>query len=192
MHFSLTSASERRKLSVAQLRTERLDFEIVDGIDGLLAPPLPRTGTWEIKNTELACYYTHCLAYRRIIDNHWPHALVLEDDFWLLEPGRLATILDDLPVGCDFLALHRFQITNDPVQLHTPGEKFNRLRPCSLCTPAYVISARLAAHVLNCHPLPAQPIDQFFCDISMDLAFGFYELARPIINTTGIASTIHG
>jgi GR25 family glycosyltransferase involved in LPS biosynthesis len=188
--LTIDRAAQRRALSIDQIREEHLEFEIVDGIDGRLSLPLPCTGTWGMSNPELACYYTHLRAYRRILDYGWSHALIVEDDFRLLESGRFATILDDLPLGCDFLALHRFAIPNDPVQVHTSGEKFNRLCPCALCSPAYVISARLAAHTLSVHPLPKKPIDRLFCEISMDLAFGFYELCRPIVNVTGLASTI--
>jgi GR25 family glycosyltransferase involved in LPS biosynthesis len=189
--LTIDRAAGRRALSIDQIRAEGLEFEIVDGIDGRLSVPLPCTGTWGMSNTEIACYYTHCRAYRRILDYGWSHGLILEDDFRLLEFGRFATILDDLPPDCDFLALHRFQITNDPVRVHTAGEKFNRLSPCALCLPAYVISSRLAAHILSVHRLPHKPIDHLFCEISMNLAFGFYELSRPIVNVTGLDSTIH-
>jgi hypothetical protein len=188
--LTIDRATDRRALSIDQLRAEHLDFEIVDGVDGRLSLPLPRMGTWSMSNTELGCYYTHCRAYRRILDYGWTHGLLLEDDFRLLEFGRLGAILEELPPDCDFLALHRSQLPNDPGRVHTPGEKFNRLRPCALWLPGYVISSDLAAHVLSVYPLPDKPIDLLFSHISMDLTFGFYELARPIIGITGLASTI--
>jgi hypothetical protein len=60
--LTIDRAAERRALSINQIREEHLEFEIVDGIDGRLSVPLPRTGTWGMSNTELACYFTHCRA----------------------------------------------------------------------------------------------------------------------------------
>jgi hypothetical protein len=46
--------------------------------------------------------------------------------------------------------------------------------------------------VLSVHPLPNKPIDHLFCEISADIDFGFYELCRPIVDVTGLDSTIRG
>lgn len=189
--LTIDRAVARRAESVRLLRELGIDFEIVDGIDGKATTGLLRTADWPMKATEVACYYTHLRAYRRLLDYGWQHALIFEDDFAVERTG-LPGLLSRLPQPFDLIALHSFDtIPNDPKRIIQPGIEFHRLRPCGLCLPGYVVSRRLAEHVLAKFPVCTKPIDNLFCDISNDPDFHFFESAAPLIGVREVASTIH-
>ena len=190
MLLSLELAAERRSLSIEQLRAEKINFEIVDAVDGIESAQRLKTEAGGLSPGELGCYYTHCRAYRHLLDYGWPHALILEDDFRLLSRGRLTSILEELPTNCDYLSLHGLFPDLSSNQVLERFGKLNRMRPCTPCTPGYVISAGLSMHILTAHAKPCVPIDLLLCGISYDLAFGFYELADPLVGVTGAPSLI--
>jgi glycosyl transferase family 25 len=93
--INLASAVERRKTITAQLHKQRIDFQIVDAINGQhLSPETNPEVDWDFASRNafwvskglLACSLSHLKAYRAIVDQNLPYGLVLEDDTVLL-PG---------------------------------------------------------------------------------------------------------
>ena len=194
--LSVERSTERRERSVTQLRTDDLDFEIVDAVDGALSLPLPRTGEWgpKLKNTEAACYYTHCRAFQRIVDYNWEHAILLEDDFRILHPHQLSGILSSLPSDCDCLFLHHDRWRNPPEPRETvENSRFVKLKDTFHCTTGQAISRRLAEHIIAHRRVCDRPVDHLLSDLaqSEQPKFNFYELTEPIIGLCGWPSLIH-
>jgi glycosyl transferase family 25 len=82
--INLPNAIERRQFQEEQLSKLDLDYEILKAtsIDGISDKKYDKHYfDWQrpLKNTEVACYFSHRSAWQKIIDNNIP-ALILEDD----------------------------------------------------------------------------------------------------------------
>ena len=82
--INLPSAVERRKFQEEQLSMLGLNYEIIDAtsIDDISNGTYKKHHfDWQrpLKNTEVACYYSHKLVWQKVIDSNKP-ALILEDD----------------------------------------------------------------------------------------------------------------
>lgn len=89
--ISLADAIERRAPLLDQLRGFNLSFTVVEAVDGrrgLSAGDLARVDRSgaerrvgrPVSDRELACALSHQAVYRRILDEHSPGGIVLEDD----------------------------------------------------------------------------------------------------------------
>lgn len=190
--LSLTRAAERRQISVEQLRAEKIDFEIIEAVDGHAIPNLPQKHAGQMRNAAVGCYLSHLRAYERMVAYDWPHAIILEDDFALLRPGELDRVLEGIPPGWDYLMLHQFRFGDGgELRVTERGEQFNRLQPCGVCTHGQAVSRKFAEHMLANHALPDRPFDFVLCEVSKSPDFRFYELADPLIGLTGAQSWIN-
>ena len=189
--LSLARAAERRRISVDQLHSEKINFEIIEAVDGLGAD-LPQKTPGQLRNGEVGCYMTHLRAYERMVAYDWPHAVILEDDFFLIRSHQLASALDGVPSGWACLILHQFRFGDGgDLRVVERAEKFNRLQPCGVCTHGQVVSRRLAEYMLGAHALPAKPIDITLREVSKDPGFPFYELAAALVGVRGGPSFIN-
>ena len=82
--ISLPSAVERRNFQQAQISKLKLDFEFLDAtsindIDAITYKKHAKDWQRPLKNTEVACYYSHRHAWEKVIQKNKP-VLILEDD----------------------------------------------------------------------------------------------------------------
>ena len=97
--INLKRSPDRLLFMKSQLNALRLDYEIIEAIDGTDPdfpefirdiPLLPYETDWdgqkrELLNTEIACALSHQIVYNRMVEQGVPISLVLEDDV-LLNP----------------------------------------------------------------------------------------------------------
>ncbi len=98
--INLTSSIKRREFQEKQLSSLKLDYQIIHAmstkdIDNNTYKNHYYDWQRPLKNTEVACYYSHKLAWHKIIKNNQP-ALILEDDALLSKcvPKLLAGLSD--------------------------------------------------------------------------------------------------
>jgi len=190
--ISLARATQRRIDSLNILERAGFAFELVDAHDGLLETDLPRhPECWDIRPTEVAAFYSHARAMKRILDQGLPYGVILEDDFYFRPGSDLNSIKEHLPSDCDFASLHDLYYPGIESEIAQHGEKFHRLRRYGLMTVGYLVSARFVQHFLD-HCLPCRvPIDHQFRLISettSDLAF--YQASEPMVTGRGVDSTL--
>ncbi len=81
---SLARAWKRREAVVAHLRSLGVAFELMDAVDGQTIPPEQRRAMQpegvDHPPGVLGCYLSHMNIYRRMVAEHLPVALCLEDD----------------------------------------------------------------------------------------------------------------
>lgn len=104
--ISLARANERRRLMSAQLEIQGLPtYRFIDALDARTADPALfaalsdkaasiRQAGRELTAAEIACAYSHQLAYEHIVARGLPAAVVLEDD--ALISHQFATVLERL------------------------------------------------------------------------------------------------
>ncbi len=89
--ISLPGSADRRESIAARLDALSLPFEFVDAVDGRRGLPeeceplIDRSRavsghSYPMSDAEFGCALSHMKAYRRMIDNGIPHAMILEDD----------------------------------------------------------------------------------------------------------------
>ena len=97
--ISLLSAKERRNFQQEQLSKLSLNFKFLDAtsINDINAETYKQHyHDWQrpLKETEVACYYSHRCAWNKVIQSNQP-ALILEDDAFLSK--CVPTLLENLP-----------------------------------------------------------------------------------------------
>ncbi|MEI7928015.1 MAG: glycosyltransferase family 25 protein [Verrucomicrobiales bacterium] len=196
--LSLPRERLRRLSSLTQILPTGMEFELVDALDAKLTRPevleVPASA-WDLHQGEVACYLSHLGLLQRVCDYDLDHALILEDDFVLSQEGRLtlANFWKHLPSDADHVQLHtdRGRLFK-PYRMITPGEHFNRVSPTNVGSWAYVVSRKLAEHVVRHHQVPHKPIDHLYIELSLlPGAFGFYDMNEELVtHRSDIPSTI--
>lgn len=196
--LSLPRERERRLTALDQILRTGLEFELVDAIDArstrrkLLEVP---ASAWPMHEAEVACYLSHLGLLQRVCDYGLDHAILLEDDFVLQAGGRLTlgNLWEHLPADADHVQLH-----DDQGKLYEPYRRirecgdFNRVSPTNVGCWGYVVSRRLAGHVLARHSVPRMPIDHLYIELSRSAdGFVFYDTNQKLVSCRdGISSTI--
>lgn len=127
---------------------------------------------------EISCALKHYMAYKHIVENEHPYALVVEDDAVStehLEKG-LEGLLGDLPDGWDVIFLGSgigVDFVEDRIkEFKRVGEfMYKATHPASNCTEAYLISSKAAKLLYNCLLPFHMPLD-----FEMSYWFKFYDL----------------
>lgn len=165
---SLKRASERRKAIVLQLNRLKLDFELIDAVDGKLIEETEKKKLVDGKyldctkycfnDGEIGCALSHLNIYKKISDEEIEHALILEDD--VLLPDNILDILDELDseiANDEVLLLSYFSHKHLPLelssqnllQMKTTDSKF--LYPVDIqhvgSAMAYVVSRQAAQNL---------------------------------------------
>lgn len=188
--ISLPRARSRRLHLLSQLTNSGWDYEVVDAVDGLALKPerlvIP-ADAWPLTVAQVACYQSHMGVLQRIIDYQLDHAIVLEDDCVLDPAGKmtLGTLWDHLPPDSDHVQLHNLKFPfYDEYRSLESGPRFNRVGPTSIGSWGYVISRRLAEHILAHHAEPRRPIDHLYIQLSRELQdqFGFHDTVDCLVN----------
>lgn len=186
--LSLARERKRRLHALEQIRQTGLEFELVDALDSrMLRPELMEVpaSAWSLSSGEVACYLSHLRLLQRLSDYDLEYAIILEDDFVLQEsPGlSLSTVLDRLPAGADHVQLNDTKDkVYDQYRLLESGQVFNRVSPTNVGSYGYVVSRKLADHILRHHSIPRMPIDHLFIELSRRTGdFGFYDLNERLI-----------
>ncbi len=167
--INLDKRPDRLAAMQSQLAAQGLDFTRIAAVDG--------TGKAEIgypddlpgmTKPEYACYLSHLLAYRALIESGEPRALVLEDDMIL--SADFAKWLETPEFYGDQNSITRLEIPFDccrdrPIRLRrrpaakAKGCTVERVAGPVECTGTYVISRDVAARVVKEHPTPEMAID---------------------------------
>lgn len=188
--ISLAREHARREKALAQIQSTGWDFELCDAVDAKTVDRKVLTIPGDaslLREGEVACYLSHLSALQRLCDQDLDYAIILEDDYQLTEGTSmtLATIWDHLPQGADHVQLHNVQAHFDPrYRKLESGERFNRVKPTNYGTWAYLISRRLAEHVLAHHSIPRMPIDRLYIKLSRSKAdeFGFHDTTERLVD----------
>ncbi len=185
--ISLRRVRERRQQVLSQLLPLGLPFEIVDAVDAQQVKPecLPRgENPPRMPVGAFACYQSHIGVLERIVDYGLDYGLILEDDFVLGKAPTLTlgNIWNHIPPGADHIQLHMLKnFMCAEYAIEEEGEWFNKLGCTSISTIGYVVSRRLASHILENHRRPSMPIDLLFIKISKLRIFDFYDVREKLI-----------
>lgn len=144
---------------------------------------------------EVACFMSHIAVWRRIAEGSDAHAVVLEDDVYFSQDA--ANFLRDdawIPAGVELIKL---ETTLNPVLVGRRGRKImgHRLLPLYSFhngAAAYVISSRLARHLVGLVRKIDRPVDDFLFDMTRHQArlwqlspgIGIQEMFLPGQETT--------
>jgi GR25 family glycosyltransferase involved in LPS biosynthesis len=189
---SLARVEERRRGSVEILQAAGMEYEIVEAHDGLVERDLPRhRECWNIRPTEVATFYSHCRALRRLLELGLPWGLILEDDFKFLPGFDLAEVERALPKSFAMVSVHHAASGEWGPQVAEAGAVLNRVRLLGLGTLGYVASRRFAREFLDACVPCKMPVDHQYRVLSGDFPkVGFYTTARPLVGGRGLPSTL--
>ena len=201
--INLSSAVERRQFQEAQLSKLGLDYEVLNATstnDINEATYEKHYYDWErpLRDVEVACYYSHRSAWKRVINNNQP-ALILEDDALLSQQSaELLNALNKFTIA-DFIQLevrNRKKIIAKKATKVAPGFKLHRLYQDRSGAAGYILwpsGARkllkyeknhgigLAdAHIATCYSLIGYQIDPAVI-IQLDQCENYQ--IKPPINT---------
>lgn len=171
---SLADARERRRSIAAQLKALGLNFSFLTAIDGRRGLPaaceadVDRPGTLKalghrLSDPEYACALSHQLAYKKIVSERLPGAIIFEDDALLTD--RLRTFCQSR--GYEAAPLIQFFYHDASVwkfgKRSTPAGKLMRLAARAFSTVGYSISAEAAA-ILHSRGLPVRGYADWPCE----------------------------
>jgi GR25 family glycosyltransferase involved in LPS biosynthesis len=185
--ISLRRIRERRQQVIRQLLPLGLPFEIVDAVDAQQVKPeclVHRDDPPAMSTGAFGCYQSHLGVLERIVDYGLDYGIILEDDFILGDAQTLtfANLMDSIPPGADHVQLHMLKDFMCPeYEIEEEGEWFNKLHHTSLTTTGYLVSRKLAAHILEHHSIPRMPIDVLFIELSKSRTFDFYDVREKLI-----------
>ncbi len=199
MHFfmiTMPGPSPRRASGLDKLLSTGLRFEIVDGVEARNwrtdALPVDPAAVKKMSPAEIGCYLAHLRALHRIIDYRLPWACILEDDFCFeADPDfGLAEIEAHLPPDFDYIHLQRPLDWNPKYRILERCGAYERILETPLGATGYIITRRLAEHVLSAHSLCGLPIDELYCRLSYSAVF--YKPVKPLVGIqVGLFSVIH-
>lgn len=75
----------------------------IDAVDGRVLPDDPKVPN--LTKGERGCFMSHMLALRRVARGVHARALIIEDDCGALDFSKISSVLRDLPVDADALAI---------------------------------------------------------------------------------------
>ncbi|GHU75172.1 hypothetical protein FACS189461_0910 [Spirochaetia bacterium] len=119
--ISLKKSVERQESIIKQFNALGLEFEFFDAVNGKALTPeeiarysdsnkAKKYLKRELTKGEIGCALSHFLIYKKIIDEHIDHAIILEDD---------AQLTDDFPLVIE--ALHKVKTHNYIIKLENPN-----------------------------------------------------------------------
>jgi glycosyl transferase, family 25 len=169
---SLKSATERRALIQEHLQNLGIAYELIDAVKGDSLDTAYRkvvNPTGNMSPGALGCYISHISIYKRIIENHIPVALILEDDTVL--HYSVKALVDD---GCQSLDFdycflgsedigdegYVFYDSKKPVNLSSQHEAYF-LSSGPYCLNAYLITLEGAKKRMSCAFPAHAPIDLY-------------------------------
>jgi glycosyl transferase family 25 len=169
--ISLKKAVERRKTVSRELKSQSIDFEFIDAIDGRVKPyPLQDRFNEKkfiahkgrkVELGELGCYASHMLAWEKVSEIDEP-SIVLEDDFFLFDE-----FVSGISICERWIQKHSF-IRLEPWKTKLfynvdCYEKYNLKRFLKIpqCTTGYMISPSCAKAFLNASKEIFLPVDVF-------------------------------
>ena len=176
--ISLTRATHRRDAIGDALTTLDLPFEFVTAVDGRALSPDDRNryshrrALFEMGRGlgagMFGCSLSHVRIYERMVAEHIPVAVVLEDD---VEPSALLPDLlgaiDRFPPGWDVVTLHSLMASSGPERVGTApivdDRWIARYRRTPFGTQGYVITLAAARRVLDvAYPIAFPPDELLF------------------------------
>ncbi|WP_100644104.1 glycosyltransferase family 25 protein [Alteromonas facilis] len=169
--INLARSTERLDVIQQQFSALNLSFERVNAVDGkdltsqqlnaVYAPQHPDAYYKTLNMGEIACYLSHRAIWQRIVDEHIPFAIILEDDVHLHSslPQSISAI-EQMPEDWDYIKLAQHVRKRPTVHQHRFGD-YTRVTyakvPARTCAQA--VSYAGAKKLLE-HSLPIiRPID---------------------------------
>lgn len=188
--ISLKNSSDRRSSIARQANNLKLNYEIVDAVNGRELPEnmlsiLRKEYSYAITPGEIGCSLSHLSVYKKILSSTDEYALVLEDD--VLLPDESAEVLKklktempvDKPCVCLLSKVNQF---NKKPYLHLSAERTVHRVYNAAFSHAYIINKKAASSLID-NLLPVWCVaDQW----STFMEFGFIQLYGVIpacINT---------
>lgn len=172
--ISLTDSVERRRAVRRQFDVLGLPFAFFDGVDGRKGLPeefeklVDRQGTvkcngFAMSDAEYACALSHQLAYKKIVDEQLPGAIIFEDDVILT--GHLRKFYETRSYEtAPLIQLFYHDAAVWKIgQRSTPAARLMRIAGIVRMAVGYSISAEAAARMLT-HSLPLQAHADWPCD----------------------------
>lgn len=146
--INLDRSVERLAMFRGQAETLGLTFERLPAVDAVTLT----TARGPLTPGETACFESHRLAWRRLVESGEPWQAVFEDDAHLRPPITALLRADDwIPAGIDLVKLETFNV---PVRLSVTGTSahgvsLHRLRSPHLGSAGYIIARDYAADLLR-------------------------------------------
>jgi glycosyl transferase family 25 len=162
---------DRSRDRLAAIQTElgqaKLNFERVSAIDGNELNDLELSVYNPLKNLsrgEVACFLSHRLCWKKIIDSDIPAALILEDDVRAIRDISAIEKIDYMPAAVDIL---KIELWNTPLVTSSNGFEtclggIYKLRGTYLGAAAYIISKAGAEKILELTNIFDFTVDRFF------------------------------
>lgn len=156
--INLDRSPERLEAFRAQADGLGFDFERLSAID---ARSLTRA-RGRMTPGEIACFESHRLAWRRLVDSGEPWLTVFEDDVRLASPiAPLLRAHDWIPSGTDLVKLETFEARTkvSPRGVAVAGTALHRLHATHCGCAGYVLSRRAAQRLLKASEDFVRPVD---------------------------------
>jgi len=168
-YINLAARSDRRDFMESQFARLAIPAERVEAVlpaqipADIVATSRRPDGTFRIGISDIACTLSHFAAWHRAIDSRAAACAVFEDDGVISRdlPQLIGHLGPSLPDGVDLLKLETFR---DPVRLGRDtvtigGMVAQRLIGTHYGCCGYIISTKLAEHVIATMPLASRAID---------------------------------
>jgi len=210
--ISLARVPERREHAIREAEKAGLDWEIVEALDArefrmedgstdwdaLSKVQIWNNHNWgcQFKASEICIYASHLRAYQRMLNLDIPRALILEDDFRLLDaPYTIQDVMHDMEYspGGNHVTLHHEHLHfNSAYRVLGPWKNcrtLNRVRQAPLIAVASVITRRFASLFISEQSLMVSPFDHAICRMSADENQTFLQTSFAVCGSAGFSST---
>jgi glycosyl transferase family 25 len=161
--INLDRSTDRLAAFRAQAERIGLTFERLPAVDAAQID----FGRGLLKPGEIACFESHKVAWRMLVESGEPWLAVFEDDVCLTDEIVALVGRDDwIPPGTDLVKLETMgEVDLAPTALPAPAGKVHRLYSTHLGSAGYVISRAWAAHLLRASEGYVLPVDWLLFDL---------------------------
>lgn len=152
------------RLAMFREQAERLGiaFERLPAIDAETV----RTKHGDLTKYEIACFESHRLAWKSLVDSGESGLAVFEDDVWLAQPIASLLAMASFPPDIDLIKLETFAepVRISPKAVPLQGFALHRLQTLHWGSAGYILSRHAAIQLLARTEAFQQPIDMLIFD----------------------------
>jgi len=152
------------RLAMFREQAERLGiaFERLPAVDAATI----RNQHGDLTSYEIACFESHRLAWRSLVESGEPWLAVFEDDVWLAPPLAALLAMSDFPANVDLIKLETFAepVRISPRALSFQGFALHRLQTLHWGSAGYILSRHAAIRLLARTEGFRHPVDMLVFD----------------------------
>lgn len=168
--INMDSSQDRLRACELQFNAKNITYTRVSAVDGRALSQVELdafladdfTGYYKaLTAAELGCYLSHRKCWQHIVDHHLDYAVILEDDFLMVEDvSNIGEYVSNIEQDWDCVKLMEYPLKRKVVQSFQCKDKhlvrFNKI-PARTC--AYIISRSGAQKMLQLSAKVSRPVD---------------------------------